>query len=168
MTHVATVASTRAALAYLDTCIVSGLAKGDLSLAEEAALLRILQARKAGSVELFTSEVTREEISKIPAEHRTIHFVIYGLLADVPLAKTHYRIPPFRPAPMFRRQDPLLASLEHLLPDAADALHVFQAAKAGLPYFVTVDRRTLLNHAAAVREVCNVQLVTPVEFERGL
>jgi len=106
MTHVATVASTRAALAYLDTCIVSGLAKGDLSLAEEAALLRILQARKAGSVELFTSEVTREEISKIPAEHRTIHFVIYGLLADVPLAKTHYRIPPFRPAPMFRRQIP--------------------------------------------------------------
>lgn len=65
--------------AYLDTCIVSGLAKGDLTAENEAALLQILQARKNGSVELFTSEVARDEISKIPIEYRTIHSIIYAL-----------------------------------------------------------------------------------------
>ena len=152
------------ARAYLDTCIVSGLAKGDLTPDDLAALLRILEVRKTGTVELFTSEVAREEISKIPPEHRTQHSIIYGLLADVPCANTHYRIPPFRPAPMFRRKDELLVSLERLLPDAPDALHVFQAFKAGLPHLITVDRRTLLNHAATVFQLCNVQLVTPVWF----
>lgn len=155
-----------AARAYLDTCIVSGLAKGDLSTADEGALLRILEARKTGSVELFTSDVAREEISRIPIQYRTRHSIIYSLLADVPLARTHYRIPPFRPAPMFIRQDPLLMDLERLLPDSADALHVFHAAKAGLPYLITVDRRTLLNHASAVLQLSSVHLVTPVEFER--
>ena len=157
-----------AAHAYLDTCIVSGLAKGDLTPDDVAVLLQILPARKSGSVELFTSEVVREEISKIPAEYRTQHSIIYGLLADVPLANTHHRMPPFRPAPMFKRKDPLLASLEHLLPDVVDALHVFQAAKSDLHHLITVDRRTLLNHATAVLQLSNVQLVTPVEFVRGL
>ena len=91
------------ARAYLDTCIVSGLAKGDLTSDNVAALLCILEARKAGLVELFTSEVVREEISKIPLEHRTRHSFIYGLLADVPSASTHFQIPPFRPVPVFRR-----------------------------------------------------------------
>lgn len=157
-----------AARAYLDTCIVSGLAKGDLTPEEEAALVRILQARKTGSVELFTSEVAQQEIAKIPAEHRTKHSVIYSLLTDVPLANTHYRIPPFKPAPMFIRKDSLLVSLERVLPDAADALHVFQAAKANLTHLITVDRRTLLVHAAAVLQVSNVQLVSPVEFLQSL
>ena len=154
--------------AYLDTCIVSGLAKGDLAAAEESALLRILQARKSGSVDLLTSEIALTEISRIPTEHRSRHSIIYGLLADVPLARTYYRIPPFRPAPMFRRQDPLLKSLESLLPDAVDAQHVFQAAKADLKYFLTVDRQTLLRHAAAVHTLCQVKVVTPLEFEREM
>lgn len=150
--------------AYLDTCIVSGLAKGDLTAENEAALLQILQVRKNGSIELFTSEVARDEISKIPIEYRTKHSIIYALLADVALASTHHKIPPFKPGPMFRRKDQLLVSLERLLPDASDALHVFQASKAGVPHLITVDRRTLLNHATAVFELCSVRLVTPIEF----
>lgn len=138
-----------AARAYLDTCIVSGLARGDLTLEDEAALLRILQARKSGAVELVTSEVVHAEISRIPEEYRIRHSIIYDLLADVPLATTHYKIPPFIPAPMFRRRDPLLASLEDLLPDEIDAAHVFQAVKAGLPYLITVDRRTLAARSTA-------------------
>lgn len=157
-----------AARAYLDTCIVTGLAKGDLAPDSVAALLHILQARKTGSVELFTSKVALEEISRIPLEHRTQHSIIYGLLADVPLANTHYKIPPFRPVQIFRRNDPLLASLERLLPDAADAMHVFQASKACLTHLITVDRRTLLNHKVSVFQLCSVHLVSPVEFVREL
>jgi hypothetical protein len=72
--------------AYLDTCIVSGLAKGDLGPDEAAALLRILEARKLGRVELVTSNIANGKISRIPEAHRTLHAVIYNLLADVKAA----------------------------------------------------------------------------------
>ena len=75
--------------AYLETCIVSGLAKGDLAAAELLALLRILQAGKAGRVELITSDVVNAEIDRIPAHYRTPHAAIYNLLTDVPTAPTH-------------------------------------------------------------------------------
>jgi len=156
------------ARAYLDTCIVSGLAKGDLKPDSVDALRAILADWNAGKVELFTSDVVRQEILKIPPEHRARHSDIYGWFSEVPLASTHFRIPPFRPLPMFRRKDRLLASLERLLPDAPDAQHVFQTSKAGLPYLITVDRRTLLNHAASVLKLCSVRLVTPVGFWQTL
>jgi hypothetical protein len=156
------------ARAYLDTCIVSSLAKCDLTPENESALLRILQARKAGTVELVTSEVVRTEISAIPEEFRIQHSIIYSLLADVPLAATDYRIPPFRPAPMFKRRDQLLVSLERLLPDAGDASHVFQAARNGVGYLITVDHRTMLKHAEAVSQLCGVRLVNPVQFEHAV
>src|ERR1700693_2025590 len=79
--------------AYLDTCIVSGLAKCDIAEAEVSALLRILDARTAGRVELLTSAVVNAEISRIPAPHRTAHAAIYKLLADVPTAPTHLTNP---------------------------------------------------------------------------
>jgi hypothetical protein len=104
--------------AYLDTCIVSGLAKDDLAPEDVEALLHILEARKAGLADLFTSKLVQEEISKIPPVHRARHSIIYGLLTDIPLADTHHGMPPFTPAPMFRRKSQVLTSLERLLPDA--------------------------------------------------
>jgi hypothetical protein len=59
--------------AYLDTCIVSGLVKGDLQPAQETALLRILEARKRGDLQLVTSETTKTEIDQIPEQHRRLH-----------------------------------------------------------------------------------------------
>ena len=154
--------------AYLDTCIVSGLAKGDLGSETQAALLRILEARKVGRVELVTSEVTRSELAAIPEVHRGSHSAIYYLLADVPLAPAEYRIPPFKPAPMFRRRDKLLLALEALLPDAADASHAFQAARSMASYLITTDRRTMLKHADAVEALCNLKLVNPSQFENSV
>lgn len=155
--------------AYLDTCIVSGLAKGDIAEAEVSALLRILDARTAGRVELLTSAVVNAEISRIPAPHRTAHAAIYKLLADVPTAPTHLTNPRLVNANIFQsawREDSLFTQLRNLLPDAGDAEHVFQAAKNNVEFLLTVDHRSFLKHENAIERLSGVRLTTPVAFEK--
>jgi hypothetical protein len=154
--------------AYLDTCIVSGLAKNDLSADDSAALLRILQAHKLGTLELVASDLVRGEISKIPENYRPPHSVIYNLLKDVPLVPSHQRTPPFRPTdfPFGVRPDPLLMRLVEILPDADDAAHIYQAAKNDVRYVITADKRTMVRHSVAVTNLSGVTILTPVEFER--
>jgi len=154
--------------AYLDTCIVSGLAKGDLDAPEASALLRILQARTAGRVELWTSDVVNAEITRIPAHHRTPHAAIYELLTDVPTAPTHLTASRLLDGSLLQsawREDSLFTQLRNLLPDPADAEHIFQAAKNNVAYLLTVDHETFLKHATAAKRICGVQLMTPVAFE---
>ena len=58
---------------YLDTCIVSGLIKEDLGEDEFVTLDRILEAWQAHQVDLCTSKVTSEELSKVPDRYRREH-----------------------------------------------------------------------------------------------
>jgi len=154
--------------AYLDTCIVSGLVKGDLNKADEAALVCILQAGKAGVLELVTSDVTATELSQIPAEHRLPHEAIYYLLADVRCAKTHRTDSGLMLMGVGggRREDPLLAELRNLLPDDGDANHVFQAACNSVSALITVDRKSFLSRAEQIVRICGVRVVTPGDFVR--
>jgi hypothetical protein len=150
------------ARAYLDTCIVSGLAKADLAPVEQDAVMYLLQAHKQGELKLVTSEVTAREISQIPEEFRRAHSVVYSLLSDVPtvlLGSTTSLSLMGTPGP--GREDPMFENLKCLLPDPQDAEHVFQAAQNGVQYFVTVDRSTMLKHAAKVESACKVKLVAP-------
>lgn len=153
------------ATAYLDTCIVSGLAKEDLAQEQLIALGKILRARRAGQVELVTSSVTQQEIEKVPVSFRAKHDVIFNLLCDIPVAVTHHT-----DAALFLlvgagcREDPLYAKLKAILPDENDAMHTFQAAKNSIEFLITVDRRTFLTHARAVRDACGVELMTPGTF----
>jgi hypothetical protein len=161
--------ATPALTAYLDTCIVSGLAKNDVAPTEIEALLRILQAGQAGKVNLVTSAVTKREISRIPDQFRVPHSAIYLLLGNVRSAPTLITRSHVLPSPILQavwHQDPLFAQLQRLLPDVGDAEHTFQAAQCKASHLVTVDRPTFLRHFAAVEQLCGVRLVTPMVFER--
>ena len=149
--------------AYLDTCVVSGLAKAYIGTADIAALQRILEAREVGALDLVTSELTQQELNHIPAKYRLPHSTIYSLLTHVPLAPEHRLLPPFTPAPMFRREDALLTSLSAILPDAKDAAHAFQAVKNSADFLITVDYRTFRSHAAEVERLCGLRIVGPSE-----
>jgi hypothetical protein len=122
--------------AYLDSCVVSGLAKDELSAEDTSALVMILEAHKAGRIALVSSKLVQDEIAKIPAAYRLRHTVIYSLLADVPLVDPTVRTPPFKPTsyPYGLEPAPLLEKLEAILPDKADAEHVYQAVRNGTPY----------------------------------
>jgi hypothetical protein len=152
--------------AYLDTCVVSGLAKGDLSPVDAAALLQILQARKAGAVDHVTSEVTAHELAAIPPDFRMKHEVIYSLIADVPRVPTHRTDSGLMLMGMGggTREDPLFTELKKLLPDVGDAAHVFQAARNSVAAIITVDKRSFLSRAEQVATLCAVAVMTPVQF----
>ena len=79
--------SLRLKKSYLDTCVISGLAKEDIAQEEQKALLNILKEQKSGDLKLVTSDLTKRELENIPYEYRQKHEVIYNLVADVPIAK---------------------------------------------------------------------------------
>jgi len=160
--------------AYLDTCIVSGLAKEDLSSDELESLQQILKERKKGKVSLVTSPVAKEELDKIPKEkYRFKHETIYNLLSDVPVVKEFQWL---SRGPMGmgmgmsmgpvggKRLDPLFDKLINLLPDEADARHLFQAAKNNVQYFITTDNKTILSYREQIEALCKVKVVNPQEF----
>ncbi len=153
--------------AYLDTCIISGLAKEDLSDEELDALSRILEEYKGNNVHLVTSDLTKRELEKIPEGSRRKHSVIYSLLSDVPIV------------PMFKRGHgltvigigggvirvhPIFARLNTELPDEPDAQHIYQAARNEVRYFLTTDRRTVLSRKEQIECICGVKAVSPNEF----
>ncbi|MBL8612931.1 MAG: hypothetical protein JNL38_36665 [Myxococcales bacterium] len=153
--------------AYLDTCIASGIVKNDLGQEELTALSRILQARDAGQVELATSEVMREELNRIPPQHRELHLNVYRALLNVPALPNQVPTSRLLPSPLISSglsEDPLYSSLRELLPDREDADHVWQASQNEIPYFITVDQRTLLKHKSEVERVHNIRLLRPSVF----
>jgi hypothetical protein len=156
-------------VAYLDTCVVSGLAKGDLLAPDVDALLQILRDGKNGALRVVTSEVTASEIAGIPEEFRLKHTVIYSLLADLPAIAEQRTNPgmPLLGVGGGRREDPLLTQLKALLPDEGDAKHVFQCARNSVQFLVTVDRKSFQSRANAVEQLCGVKIVGPVEFARS-
>lgn len=152
--------------AYLDTCIVSGLAKGDLSEQDTVALLRILQSRKKGMVDLVTSEVTSAELSAIPPEFRMKHEIIYTLISDVPHVPSHHTDSGLMLMGVGggTKEDTLFTELKRLLPDQGDAAHVFQAARNSVSALITVDKRTFLSRAEQIASLCDVRVVAPTQF----
>lgn len=59
--------------AYLDTLIVSALVKHDIPPEEDEALEKLFSLHTQRKVELFCSEVVKEEIDAIPAHLREPH-----------------------------------------------------------------------------------------------
>ena len=158
--------------AYLDTCIVSGLAREDLNHDQLAALLQILEERKSGRVSLVSSLVAKEEIDRIPEEYRFKHEIIYNLLSDVPIARA-FRIHSRGLMGMGMgmgmgaggvRLHPILAKLTTLLPGEADARHLYQAARNDVQYFLTTDAQTILSYREQIEDICKVKAVSPQEF----
>jgi hypothetical protein len=156
--------------AYLDTCIISGLARWDLPARDLAALQCILAARKCGEVSLVTSNIAKTEIDRVPQAYRAAHGVIYNLLADVPAAR-FWRTDTglmLMGVGGGRRQDPLFISLKSLLPDAEDAMHVFQATKNSVGFLITTDCRTLIRFSGDIERLCGIIVLSPVAFEQHM
>lgn len=133
---------------YLDTCIISGLAKEDLAEKEQDALMDVLRLYKKGKLDLVTSAITMHELEKIPPIARRRHEFIYLLLKDVPVSKAKYSNSGLTLLGVGggTKEDPLYSKLKTILPDENDIYHVFHALKSNCEYFVTTDRRTILKH----------------------
>ena len=152
--------------AYLDTNIISGLAKGEYSEEVASAFIEITALSKRGALELRTSELTAQELQRIPPEYRRQHFIIYNLIKNIALKSElgHSNIvlggmgsgnivayglgQPLPPK--------LIQELEALIPVPLDPLraearsldisHLFQCKHANIDYFLTEDHKTIIRY----------------------
>jgi hypothetical protein len=147
---------------YLDTCIISGIAKEDLQTDQRAAVTELLRLHKQKVIQLVTSEMAKVEIDKIPVQHRSKHEAIYSLLADVssfvPLTGLSVIGIPTVNWHWIR-----LRALKRILPGHLDARHVFAAWRHGLEYFVTTDESTILRHRQELMRQFGVKAMLPAE-----
>ncbi len=130
---------------YLDTVIISSWINEDIRPEELEALERVLDAWQSNRIELCTSTVAREELAKVPEEHRGQHMRLYRLIKLVPIAPierwgTGLSLMGTPTARTYG--DPIYSQLRAIL-DEKDANHVFQAIKNGVNVFLTVDRRVV-------------------------
>lgn len=147
--------------AYLDTCIISGLAKGDLAEVELGALNKLLVASKRGEISLVTSELTGNEIRAIPESSRRLHETIYNLLCNVPISQHTWTDSGLTLMGVGggTRIDPLYTKITQIVPGETDAQHLFQAVKSDCHFFITVDNKTILRFSTQIFLELNELLV---------
>ena len=158
---------------YLDTNLIIGLAKHDLPPTERIAMSDLLQRLKTRTLGLCTSHLAKEELTAYAQGADPTQDVIYMLLEDVPAIQEQ-----FLGAPMLGRfalgsadpiiRDEMLGRLTDLLPHEGDARHIFQAARNSIDYFITCDRKSILNYAQSVEPVAGIQLRAPSQLVADL
>ena len=151
--------------AYLDTVLVSGLARNDINEHELDALRTIHRIFLDGEIELFASKFVRDELARIPEQYRAPHLSVYDLFLKVPKVEPGPRtiISPLI-LPMSNPRRRTWEKLTSLLPDESDCQHLLTAQFNRIEYFVTVDEKTILKHRNKLREIIGVKAVLPSEL----
>jgi hypothetical protein len=149
---------------YFDTCIISGIAKNDLARDEMQALFKIIQSPYF----LCTSEVSKDEIEKIPKQFRIEHSRVYELLLKL------NTLPIVQPSMLMLMGvggggvDPLFAVLKEIPLGDKDAEHLFQALKNNVDKFITTDQKTILKHSSKILEKTGLMVYSPVQYAEVL
>jgi predicted nucleic acid-binding protein len=159
--------------AYLDTNIVSALVRDDVP-SESEALSRLLEAEDDGRVQLVASNLTLEEINRVPPEYLPRLERQFYLLEKVavvrwdelvfarPVASTK----PGLVGPL-SVNEPMYDRLLNAGLDVNDARHLFVAAKQACQAFITFDnsRRTgILRRASRIQSLTGMAVQRPSEF----
>jgi hypothetical protein len=156
---------------YLDNCISpTGVVRQQLPDLELAALEELNRREASGQVELYTSDVIKQEISKT-SDANTLERLesLYDLYARLPLIDEQFQMPRrlqssrsgLQAGPIVK--DELLGRLS-FLPHEMDRRHIYQAAKNDVGYFVTRDCDSVLKYARQIRAEANVIACLPSQF----
>ena len=155
--------------AYVDTSVLSGVAKGELSSADAQGFIAISDAVASSNISLWASTVAKREIDQIPAPFRGEHEREYGALAIVRASQTTNWIDD-RPDSLTYGQatvNPTFAAIAKIVPDRADAEHLYQAKANGIEDFITVDKRTILSRAVQLRAL-GIRVYSPAQYHQVL
>jgi len=159
--------------AYLDTNVVSAIAKDDIA-SESQAISRLLVLADSGGVQLVTSEITLQEIKRIPAKHRAPHERTFHLLEKIPMVRydellfiTQYCSGNISMNSPVIQNEPLYDRLLALGLDTVDARHLFVAGKQGCRAFITCDNTrgtSILRRWKELDAMLNVSVQLPSTF----
>lgn len=149
----------------LDTCVISGAAKGDMSPDDTTAFCRMAELVAESNLTVWASTVAKEEIDKIPTEYRQGHLDEYNALRIIRRSDATW-IDDDPGSTGFGEvvQHPQYAQLHDLLRDENDARLIFQAKMAGVNDFITVDYRSILNKATELEEQFDMKVLSPSQY----
>ncbi len=150
---------------YVDTCILSNLLDYACSMdfgSFQDDMTALDKVCNMDFVELVTTEKTLDEIIRTQDDtRRTSLKVLFKIMTKISSAQLLSFQPlgfnrmPFNRGgfnlPDREEEDPLFSQLKSIF-DEADAEHIFQAVKRKCEFFLTVDRKTILNRVGNKRE----------------
>lgn len=151
--------------AYLDTCVISGLAEEDLKSKDQVAVREMMGLVQESRLTVCTSTEARGELLDLkPQERRDQHMQAYDEIQTLK-SEADWLDPdePFTP-----EAKQTLECLRQVLPDEADARHIAHAAMHDVRDFVTSDYRTILSRADEVEEASGVSVWSPREYRSSL
>jgi hypothetical protein len=148
---------------YFDNCLIGAIVKEDHP-AEAGALSTLVTAIQTNTLRGVASTESLGEIERLPPEHRGRHEEVWQQFECLPALD----IPWIAAGSTSLSTDPDYEVLRRLLPDETDRHHVLFAAKHGVKYFATVDRRTILVHAPALEARFGIRFGTPSDIVRLL
>ena len=153
---------------YLDNNVVSSIVKDDIE-SQSNALSRLLEAGDRGEVQLVTSEITLEEIKRVPSTYRAPPERIFCLLEKVPVVRWEELIfiTSDGSGKPVSQSDALYQNLLSLGLEITDSKHLFVATKQSCGVFLTCDnspRTGILRRAAELKALCAVLVQRPSEF----
>jgi hypothetical protein len=126
-----------------------------------SALSTLLRYHKNGTLSLVASTEVLTEIQGLPSQHQGPHREVYTQLLQLPGSNVTW-LEPATATPSVQT-DPLYSRIARILPDEMDARHVFQALKQSVPYFATVDQRTILKHSRSLEAEFPVRFGKPTD-----
>ncbi len=145
----------------VDTNIVSGLAKGDLPASELEAVGQLLGLVATGDVTVTGTTVMRDELDQIPMPARAPHDAVYNTLR---VLKTCSGVTWLDPATSQVVENPTYTDLRAILPDEPDARMIAIGVEHSQDYFMTHDRKSVLNRRADVEAICPIKPRLPTEI----
>ncbi|MDD4290054.1 MAG: hypothetical protein PHH83_02130 [Patescibacteria group bacterium] len=162
---------------YLDTCIL-GMTLDETIKQEDSSPLKRIFENKKEIIEPYTSEKTKEEMSKHANNSKKdyLHFII-SFFDVIPEENYIHTIGgsigslSLGSAPLgcgIEEDDPLFAKLKNIF-DLDDAKHIFQAIKSEAKYFLTTDSKTILSRRKEFNKLgFKIKLVSPKNLENIL
>lgn len=143
---------------YLDTCIVGAVVNGDHP-DQISAISALFSAHSVGGVCLVSSTEVLTEIQQLPTRYQGPHRAVYNQLLQLPASNVTW-VDPALATPSITT-DPDFEKLRRILPQEMDVRNVFQAVKARVPYYATVDQKTVLSRRPQLESNFSTKFGTP-------
>lgn len=155
---------------YLDTDVISGIAKADFEPKENQALRNILDRFEKGEFALVTSKVAKEEIDKCKHDQRKDITKVFEQLEKVQFVEDHL-VKAFHndnharggaSSPLVE-DDPISSKLRDIAIDRTDAHHLMIAIRSRCAFFLTHDG-TILKKGKEITAEFGIMVAKPSDF----
>ncbi len=130
----------------MDTCVISAVAKGELSTSECEAMTQIEQLVESGQVTVWASTHVRDELEGIPQQFRQPHLDVYNSLKWIAAHPTTNWIDDDPSSVTFQQETvhPVFVTIRGIIPHEMDTRLLFQACANNVADFITLDERSIL------------------------